>query len=137
MTLLFAGKEKRSGREEDAEVRLKEEVRSLAWQLLGPPPDHKPTDMVAEIIASGERMKTAANPKEMQKPKKRARRPRASKSDTIPPAEAGPYDAHQGWGRAGYAEEGSPASASSIGVRSMPRKASTLVMRPVSTSLPL
>src|SRR5437667_7849618 len=40
MTLLFAGKEKRSGPQQDAEVRLKPEVRRLAWQMLGPPPEH-------------------------------------------------------------------------------------------------
>src|SRR5437016_5139375 len=45
MTLLFAGKEKRSGPQQDAEVQLKPEVRKLAWQMLRPPPEHKPVDM--------------------------------------------------------------------------------------------
>jgi hypothetical protein len=38
ITLKFKGKEKRSGPQEDAEVHLKDEVRKLCWQLLGPPP---------------------------------------------------------------------------------------------------
>lgn len=56
-------------------VRLKTDVRKLAWQLLGPPPEYKPVDMVAEIMASGERLKGPAPDK---KPKKQ-RKPRQKK----------------------------------------------------------
>src|SRR5437867_4351193 len=79
VTLLFRGKEKRSGPQEDAEVRLKPEVRTLAWQLLGPPPEHKPMDMIAQIIASGKR------PKANQKPTS-TRKPRRKKTSSSPPA---------------------------------------------------
>jgi len=57
-------------------VRLKTEVRRLAWQLLGVPPEYKPVDMYAEIMASGERLK---GPKPEEKPKKQ-RKPRQKKS---------------------------------------------------------
>lgn len=38
--LIFKGEHKRSGRQQDAEVCLNDEARKLAWQLLGPPPEH-------------------------------------------------------------------------------------------------
>jgi predicted peroxiredoxin len=41
ITMKFDGKEKRSGPQGNATVHLKEEVRKLCWQLLGPPPEKK------------------------------------------------------------------------------------------------
>src|SRR5207237_270021 len=61
-------------------VRLKAEARKLAWQLLGPPPDHKPVDMMAEIMASGERLK--ADPKPT--PEKKPRRKKATRKSPAP-----------------------------------------------------
>ncbi len=38
--LVFKGEYRRSGPQRDAEVCLSEPARKLAWQLLGPPPEH-------------------------------------------------------------------------------------------------
>jgi hypothetical protein len=69
------------GKAENMTVRLTAEARRLAWQLLGPPPEHKATDMMAEIIASGERRKPAARPTD--KPKK-PQEPRAKPAVEAP-----------------------------------------------------
>lgn len=69
------------GKAENMTVRLTAEARRLAWQLLGPPPEHKRTDMIAEIIASGERLKP--DPKPPDKPKK-PRQPRPKKTPDTP-----------------------------------------------------
>jgi hypothetical protein len=58
ITMKFDGKEKRSGPREDATVHLKDEVRKLCWQLLGPPPEKK-----AEFEKN-----LAAGPPEAQEP---------------------------------------------------------------------
>jgi predicted peroxiredoxin len=71
ITLQFGGKEKRSGPREDAEVRLKEDVRKLCWQLLGPPPEKR---------AEFERNKTATPPA----PATIAKEPKPVKPDPTP-----------------------------------------------------
>ena len=66
----------------EAWVRLTTETRRLAWQLLGPPPDHRPVDMMAEIMASGERLK---GPKPDKKPKRKSQKKAAPRAELSRP----------------------------------------------------
>lgn len=69
------------GKAENVTVRLTAEARRLAWQLLGPPAEHKPTDMIAEIMARDERLKADLRGTPVTKPRKK---PRAqAKSATV------------------------------------------------------
>lgn len=66
ITLQFNGKEKRSGPREEAEVRLKADVRKLCWQLLGPTPE-KMEDF------------NRVAPRQPDEPPKQGKKPRAKK----------------------------------------------------------
>ena len=90
ITLQFNGKEKRSGRREDAEVRLKEDVRKLCWQLLGPPPEKK-ADFEKNMDGTPTVQETAANEAPtLAKAKPSPRRPRKKKTDPKPDPERKP-----------------------------------------------
>jgi hypothetical protein len=67
------------GRAERQTVRLTAEARRLAWQLLGPPPEHTPIDMIAEIMAMGERLKAEPAPTKATNPAPNKRAPRRVK----------------------------------------------------------
>ena len=88
ITLHFKGKEKPSGRREDAEVRLKEEVRKLCWQLLGPPPEKREEFERNQIGAPAKDTTPTAAPKPAKaKPPKK---PRKQKADPKPEPERKP-----------------------------------------------
>ena len=85
ITLHFKGKEKPSGRREDAEVRLKEDVRKLCWQLLGPPPEKKDAFEKNRIGAPTKVQETTLN--EVPKPAKPEPPPKKSRKKAAPKPE--------------------------------------------------
>lgn len=95
ITLHFKGKEKPSGRREDAEVRLKEDVRKLCWQLLGPPPEKKAEferrkyDIPAKETSPNE---ATAPVKAEPSPKKPRQKKAASKQEPAPKTTKTPRD---------------------------------------------
>jgi hypothetical protein len=94
ITLQFNGKEKRSGPQQDAEVRLKDEVRKLCWQLLGPPPEKKADFEKNMAVTPPKAQETAAN--EAPTPataKPSPKRPRKKKAYPKPEPERKPAKA--------------------------------------------